>query len=115
MAKNRPSNKTPNATKKTHPIRFGDAEWHYNSVQAKAAGLLIPAYLVAASDAANSHLAKGKGEASTKTTKIPQSDRKRSAFRAIWFPYTDRPGRMKEAGGQSRIDALIAEARRKFE
>ena len=43
------------------------------------------------------------------------SDAERSAFRAIWFLYTDRLGRMKDAGEQPRIDALIAEARRKFE
>ena len=37
-------------------------------------------------------------------------DQARPAIRAIWFLYTERLTRMKDASEQSRIDTIIAEA-----
>ena len=111
MAKKSSPDNTPDATKKTHSIRFTDAEWDRISARAKVAGLSISAYLVAASDAADGTAAEGREGTSAMAG---LSDQERSAFRAIWFLYTDRLTRMKDAGEQPRIDALVAEARRKF-
>jgi hypothetical protein len=82
---------------------------------AKSALLALLAYLVEASYAADSQPAEAKNDTGKETTKTPQSDLERSAFRAIWFRYTDRLTRMKDACDKPRTAALIAEARRKFE
>ena len=51
MAKKSSPDKAPDATKKTHSIRFTDAEWDFISLRAKATGLSISEYLVALIDA----------------------------------------------------------------
>ena len=95
------------AAKRQRSISCSDDDWAAIQKRAKEKSLSASEYIVALS---RSDEADAGGAA-----KPAFSEVERSAFRAIWFLYVDRLGQMKDAGEQPRIDALVAEARRKFE
>lgn len=69
--------------------------------------LSISTDLVVVSEANTSQVDEG-GKIVGKIADI--GDQARPAIRAIWFLYTERLTRMKDASEQSRIDTIIAEA-----
>ena len=107
------------ASKRQRSISCSDEDWAAIRQRAEAKSLSVSEYLVICALSKTADEADGStaiaGMDSVDTGRPALSDAERSAFRAIWFLYTDRLGRMKDAGEQPRIDALIKEARRKFE
>ena len=94
------------ASKRQRSISCSDEDWAEIGRRAKASGSSVSEYLVI----------RAKSDADNVTAKNANfSEIERSAFRAIWFLYTDRLSALKAAGDQQQIDALVEEARRKFE
>jgi hypothetical protein len=93
------------AIRRQRSISCSDEDWLAIRQQAGDKNLSVSEYLVslAMSDAADPG-----------TSNSSLSDAERSAYRAIWFLYVDRLNQIKDAGDNARVDALVAEARRKF-
>jgi len=93
------------AIRRQRSISCSDEDWLAIRRQAGGKNLSVSEYLVslATSDAADPG-----------TSNLSLSDAEISAYRAIWFLYVDRLNALKDAGDKARVDALVAEARRKF-
>lgn len=107
LAINTPSEEVAGTTTKTYPVRFTDVERDRYLCRVKEGELSISTDPVVVSEANTSQVDEG-GKIVGKIADI--GDQARPAIRAIWFLYTERLTRMKDASEQSRIDTIIAEA-----